>query len=69
MTPEQCKTARIRAKIDGDALAGAAGVDLRAIRAFETGIMRSNAEFAARLGSQLGRWESECGVVADDDVP
>jgi hypothetical protein len=99
MTPEQCKAARILAKIDGDALAAAAGVDLSAIRAFESGVTRSDAELGDRLAlalenlgviflleengcgagvrlkfdraatRQLGRWESEGGKVADDDVP
>jgi hypothetical protein len=53
MTPEQCKAARILAKIDGDALAAVAGVDLNAIRAFESGVTRSDAELAARLALVL----------------
>lgn len=99
MTPEQCKAARVLAKIDRNTLATEVSVSADAVRAFETGVATPDRQLAEKLqkalerlgvellreesghgvgvrlkfdragARQISRWETEGGIVADDDVP
>jgi hypothetical protein len=69
ITPDQCRAARILAKINRNALAAGASVDVDAIRAFESEAVMPDTGLAVRLQHALERLgvdflpeENGCGV-------